>query len=65
MHITDTSTNKKRIEAENRVRKLVNSIPDDHIPDFINVMEQNLKNSGSLLSVYDILNEEKNDSISV
>jgi len=65
MHIADTST-KKRMEAENRVRKFVHSIPDDHITDFIGVMEQNLKNSGSPLSVYDILKEEeKNDKIYV
>lgn len=58
MHITETKT-RKRLEAENRVRKLVHSIPNDNIEDFIGIMEQNLKNSGSPLSVYDILNEER------
>jgi len=64
MHLNDTRT-KKSIEAEDRVRKLVHYIPNDDIPDFISVMEQNLKNAGSSLSVYDILNEEQSDRMSI
>lgn len=52
-----TNTDRKRLEAENRVRKLVRTIPHDSIEDFISIMEQNLKSSGSPLSVYDILEE--------
>lgn len=55
-----TNPNRKQLEAENRVRKLVRTIPHDAIEDFIGIMEQNLKSSGSPLSVHDILEEHRN-----
>lgn len=54
-------TEKKRVDVENNVRKLVNSLDEEELQNFLTVMETSLKNFGSSLDVDDIIREVKNN----
>jgi hypothetical protein len=48
---------RRRIEAENRVRKLITQIPSDYIADFFDDFNKNLRDNGSNKTVSDIMRE--------
>lgn len=48
---------RKQYEAENRVRRLLSSIPENHIVDFYSLLDSNLKNNGSSKTVDEIMRE--------
>ena len=51
------NSERKRQEAENRVRKAISLIPRDYIEDFFEDFDRNLRNSGSHKTVKDIIRE--------
>lgn len=52
-----TNSERKREEAENRVRKVLRQIPREYIQDFYIELSKNLRNAGSKKTVAEMLRE--------
>jgi hypothetical protein len=53
------TNSEKIVEAEDRVRKVLNQIPPEYIQVFYVELNKNLKNAGSNKTVADMMQENK------